>query len=96
VLAILQLVSYKVAFALALLGGSVDGFAMEETAKRVLEWSEENVTGPPGERPPIARHTLSRLDPIAVHLSYSSPASPTPLRTPGHSLPNGLRAPLRC
>lgn len=96
-LAYLQIASYKVAFALALLGGGVDGFAMEEVAKGIVEWAEEDISQPAGRsvlhRPSAC--TLSGKLPLEPHSSLATSQHASPVR-PGHSLPNGLRAPLRC
>jgi len=96
-LAYLQIASYKVAFALALLGGSVDGLTMEEAAKGIVEWAEEDLSEPDG-RSKLHRLVACNLSgklPLEPHSSLATTQHASPVR-PGHSLPNGLRAPLRC
>jgi hypothetical protein len=95
-LAYLQLLAYKVALAFALVGGSFDGGLFEEPAKGAAKCAEEIVASSQ-PRAPALRWVAALAGVIGTDPDSSSQfSSLRPDLRYGHSLPNGLRAPLRC
>lgn len=85
-----QLVAFKLVFALAMLVG-FDGGLVEVSSETVGSVEEHKL--PPAPPHPRQAHRpcdgFARTDPPPANVS-------PPVFTPGHALPNGLQAPLRC
>jgi hypothetical protein len=95
-----HLLAYKFLLALALLGGGIDGGLIEEPAKGVVGWAEEDLSSPQPRplSPGACGSLLIWLTEPLPNSSSSLPRVARPTSPPkhSHSLPNGLRAPLRC
>ncbi|MBN9522794.1 hypothetical protein J0H58_30460 [bacterium] len=93
-LAYAHVLAYKFALVLALVGGGLDGgFVLVESAKGVVGWAEEDLASP---QPRLAagHDATTTHDRPAEPRAHARPVGP--VAHVGHSLPNGLRAPLRC